>query len=517
MQGNRPPGPARGRPVSSTPQPTYSLEDDLALTPTPISRPPPPLPLTDTPNLKPPKSKIRRQLFPRLLPGPGQPLVVPQPQGPLYLPAELFNIRQRALRPQAPMQEVCLPFQEKRKVPQHVQPNLPIVLLPPKPIIRTPMPRPPPTDILQPTLFKAGGNMPLLVPMAGKLAKSLKDARVGIVMELFRDLTMTPETPTPPRPQPAPVALPPPRYAPRETCLAIAKPAVPEVSKPRKQRGLGSQAEYLHARLTANICWELTTKEVTVFVAQQRAKDPVFAQAWAKFVAEKDGSEEKDKESARQSIRSYVRSQHHLTPPKPEPLPPPKVYRQTLTENKSLFFRQHFCPDGQPPKQFSQRELCNSADLDVQRNFGSVVETLLAWAKGKQRNMTREEAQAAAYRAIYQNLRSFVARHTQPEQHQAPVEAQVEAPPRHSPQPTTPALQEQQQPQLGSSTPTRPFQTWLSPTLALPSTSGSSWAEQLALRFSRPCRSHEVREQSPRVWASTRCTSARSFSVSLAH
>ena len=39
MQGNRPPGPARGRPVSSTPQPTYSLEDDLALTPTPSSEP----------------------------------------------------------------------------------------------------------------------------------------------------------------------------------------------------------------------------------------------------------------------------------------------------------------------------------------------------------------------------------------------------------------------------------------------------------------------------------------------
>ena len=30
MQGNRPPGPARGRPVSSSPQPTYSLEDDIA-------------------------------------------------------------------------------------------------------------------------------------------------------------------------------------------------------------------------------------------------------------------------------------------------------------------------------------------------------------------------------------------------------------------------------------------------------------------------------------------------------
>ena len=268
-----------------------------------------------------------------------------------------------------------------------------------------------------------------------------------------------------------------PSQLPRETCLAIAKPAVLEVSKPGKQRGLRSQAEYLPARLMANIHQELTAKEVAAFVAEQRAKDPVFAQAWAKFVAEKDGSEEKDKESARQSIRSYVRSQHHLTPPKPEPLPPPKVYRQTLTENKSLFFRQHFCPDGQPPKQFSQRELCNSADLDVQRNFGSVVETLLAWAKGKQRNMTREEAQAAAYRAIYQNLRSFVARHTQPEQHQAPVEAQVEAPPRHSPQPTTPALQEQQQPQLGSSTPTRPFQTWLSPTLALPLTSGLPRAE----------------------------------------
>ena len=39
MQGNRPPGPARGRPVSSSPQPTYSLEDDLALTPTPSSEP----------------------------------------------------------------------------------------------------------------------------------------------------------------------------------------------------------------------------------------------------------------------------------------------------------------------------------------------------------------------------------------------------------------------------------------------------------------------------------------------
>ena len=140
MQGNRPPGPARGRPVSSTPQPTYSLEDNLALTLTPISRPPPPSPLTDTPNLKPPKSKIRRQLFPRLLPGPGQPLVVPQPQGPLYPPAELFNIQQRAPRPQAPVQEVCLPFQEKRKVPQHIQPNLPIVLPPPKPIAKGDLP-----------------------------------------------------------------------------------------------------------------------------------------------------------------------------------------------------------------------------------------------------------------------------------------------------------------------------------------------------------------------------------------
>ena len=149
-----------------------------------------------------------------------------------------------------------------------------------------------------------------------------------------------------------------PSQLPRETCLAIAKPAVLEVSKPGKQRGLRSQAEYLPARLMANIHQELTAKEVAAFVAEQRAKDPVFAQAWAKFVAEKDGSEEKAKESAGQIIRSYVRSQHHLTPPKPEPPPPPKVYLQTLTENKSLFFRQHFCPDGQPLKQFLQRELC---------------------------------------------------------------------------------------------------------------------------------------------------------------
>ena len=239
--------------------------------------------------------------------------------------------------------------------------------------------------------------------------------------------------------------LPPPRYTPRETCLAMAKPmlqpAVPEVSKPGKQRGLGSQADYLRARLTANVYRELTAKEVVAFVAEQRAKDLVFAQAWAKFVAEKDGSEEKAKESARQSIRSYVRSHHHLTPPKPEPPPPPKVYRQTLTENKSSFFRQHFCPEGQPPKQFSQRELCNSADPEVQRNFGSVVETLLARAKGERKNMTQEETQAAAYRAIYQNLRSFVARHAQPDQHQAPVEAQVEAPPCPAPRPKTPVLQ----------------------------------------------------------------------------
>ena len=57
-----------------------------------------------------------------------------------------------------------------------------------------------------------------------------------------------------------------PSQLPRETCLAIAKPAVLEVSKPGKQRGLGSQAEYLPARLTANIHQELTAKEDAAFV-----------------------------------------------------------------------------------------------------------------------------------------------------------------------------------------------------------------------------------------------------------